>query len=61
MTGLEETRATEFWEAQNKAEKLFGEIDARGLIRTGVSESKLNEDIYALANEMYGIDTYWHK
>ena len=61
MTGLEETRATELWEAQNKADKLFGEIDVRGLIRTGVSESKLNEDIYALANEMYGIDTYWHK
>jgi Xaa-Pro dipeptidase len=61
MTPSEETRATELREAQNKAENLFREIDLRGLIRPGVSESKLNEDIYALAKEMYGIDTYWHK
>jgi Xaa-Pro dipeptidase len=61
MTEPEETRAAELLEAQNKAEQLFGEIDVRGLIRPGVSESKLNEDIYALAKEMYGIETYWHK
>jgi hypothetical protein len=61
MTGPEETRATELWEAQIKAEKLFSEIDVRGLIRPGVRESELNEDIYALAKEMYGIETYWHK
>src|ERR1700733_7072841 len=61
MRGLEEARATELREAQTKAETLFHEIDARGLIRPGITESKLNDDVYALAKQMYGIDTYWHK
>ena len=61
MTQLEETRATELLEAQSKAERLFEEIGARGLIRPGITESALNADIYALAKEMYGITTYWHK
>lgn len=61
MTELEGLRATELLEAQSKAEKLFNEIEARGLIRPGIAESQLNADIYALAKEMYGITTYWHK
>lgn len=61
VTQREEARAAELREAQGKAEKLFFEIGARGLIRAGISESELNADIYALAKEMYGIDTYWHK
>jgi Xaa-Pro dipeptidase len=61
MTTLEETRATELLQAQSRAERLFHEIDARGLIRPGITESSLNADIYALAKEMYGITTYWHK
>jgi Xaa-Pro dipeptidase len=40
---------------------LFREIEERGLIRPGISESRLNADIYELAKEMYGITTYWHK
>jgi Xaa-Pro dipeptidase len=61
MTELEEARVTALREAQTKAEKLFHEIDARGLVRHGITESKLNDDIYALAKEIYGIETYWHK
>jgi Xaa-Pro dipeptidase len=61
MTQLEETRATELLEAQFKAQRLFEEIDARGLVRPGITESTLNADIYALAKEMYGITIYWHK
>jgi Xaa-Pro dipeptidase len=61
MTEFEETRAAELHEAQSKAERLFNEIEARGLIRAGITESTLNADIYALAKEMYGITTYWHK
>jgi Xaa-Pro dipeptidase len=61
MTQLEETRATELLEAQTKAEQLFAQIEARDLIRPGITESRLNADIYALAEEMYGINTYWHK
>ena len=61
MTELEQTRAKELLEAQTKAEALFHEIEARGLIRPGITETGLNTDIYALAKEMYGITTYWHK
>jgi Xaa-Pro dipeptidase len=61
MTELEQVRAKELLEAQTKAEALFREVVARGLIRSGVTETGLNADIYALAEEMYGITTYWHK
>lgn len=61
MDECEEKRATELREAQRKAERLFEEIEARGLIRPGITESDLNSDIYELAKEMYGIETYWHK
>jgi Xaa-Pro dipeptidase len=57
----EETRAAELLEAQSKAVELFNQIEARELIRPGITEKDLNADIYALAKEMYGINTYWHK
>ncbi len=57
----EETRATELLQAQAKAVRLFEEIETRGLIRPGITEKALNAEIYALAKEMYGITTYWHK
>ncbi len=34
---------------------------SKGLIRPGVPETKLNQEIFDLAKEMYGISTYWHK
>lgn len=58
---VEDTKVTELRVAQNKAERLFHEVEARGLIRAGVAESQLNQEIYNLAKEMYGISTYWHK
>ncbi|MGC2403223.1 MAG: hypothetical protein WA510_25765, partial [Acidobacteriaceae bacterium] len=58
---LEEQRVQELLLAQSKAERLFHEIEQTGLVRPGISESRLNEDIYELAREMYGITTYWHK
>ncbi len=61
MTITEEQRASALLEAQTKAEVLFQEVEARGLIRSGITETSLNADIYALAREMYGINTYWHK
>jgi len=61
MTAREEKRAAQLLEAQVKAEALFHEVEARGLIRPGITEQTLNADIYALAKEMYGITKYWHK
>jgi len=61
MIATEEQRASELWEAQTKAEALFHAVEARGLIRPGITEKGLNSEIYALAQELYGITTYWHK
>jgi Xaa-Pro dipeptidase len=36
-------------------------IEERGLIRSGISEKQLNDEIYALAQSKYGIQKYWHK
>lgn len=57
----EEKKVTELLIAQNKAEQLFHEVEARRLIHAGISESQLNQEIYDLAKEMFGISTYWHK
>ncbi len=48
-------------DAQRKAEQLFIEIEVQNLIRPGVTERQVNEEIYALAYEMFGIKKYWHK
>jgi Xaa-Pro dipeptidase len=61
MNLAEEQRTAELMEAQIKAEALFNEVEARALIRPGITEGSLNADIYTLAKEMYGITTYWHK
>jgi Xaa-Pro dipeptidase len=61
LDAIEARRVTELRNAQDKAVRLFHEVEARGLIRAGISEGQLNGEIYALAKEMYGISTYWHK
>jgi Xaa-Pro dipeptidase len=61
VDAFEDQRVTELLEAQGKAERLFREIERTGLIRPGIAESRLNEEIYELARQMYGITTYWHK
>jgi len=48
-------------EAENIARHLFDAIDQRQLIRPGKSESQLNEEIFELAEELFGIQKYWHK
>ncbi len=58
---LDQLRIAELLEAQGKAKLLFREVEERGLIRAGITEKELNEEIFALAEEMYGTKTYWHK
>lgn len=48
-------------EAEKKAAQLFLEIEARGLLLPGKSEKELNDEIFQLALELYGIEKYWHK
>lgn len=47
--------------AEKKAAHLFETIESRGLIQPGISEKELNNSVYALAEELYGIRKYWHK
>ncbi|MGB6193909.1 MAG: hypothetical protein WBF42_15675 [Terracidiphilus sp.] len=42
---LEASRVAELSIAQGKAERLFDEVEARGLIRAGITESELNKEI----------------
>jgi len=48
-------------DAETKAARLFAEVEAKGMIRPGISEKTLNTEVYQLAFEMYGIKKYWHK
>lgn len=48
-------------EAEEKAWQLFQIAEERGLIVAGKTEKQLNEEIYALAKELLGIEKFWHK
>lgn len=48
-------------QAEHIAEQLFGQITARGLIVPGKTEHDLNEEIFKLAEALFGIKKYWHK
>lgn len=47
--------------AETKAAKLFATIEQRQLIEPGITEKELNQRIYNLAFELFGIKKYWHK
>ncbi len=57
MTSVEEALLG----AQRKAEELFAEIVAAGLIRSGVLESELSDEIHALAVRRLGVRRHWHR
>jgi Xaa-Pro dipeptidase len=61
MEHSEEKVAAALLDAQEKAQALFEEIERQKLIRPGVAETEINESVYALAAQMYGISRYWHK
>ncbi len=60
MTGLTE-RKRNLLNAQKNAEQLFRAIETRDLIVPDKSEKVLNDEVYELAFEMFGIRKYWHK
>ncbi len=61
MNQIEADRAAALLQAQQKADQLFKQVEAQGIIRQGTLESRINQDIYDLAERMFGISTYWHK
>ncbi|CVK99225.1 hypothetical protein FPRO06_03355 [Fusarium proliferatum] len=56
----EEQRAASLRDAEKKAIELFDEIE-KSLIRPGISEKELNNEIHALGAERHGVRTHWHK
>src|ERR1700689_2224707 len=61
MEKVEANRSAALLQAQQKADELFKRIESEGIIRAHVLESQINQDIYDLAEQMFGISTYWHK
>ncbi|KAI1505324.1 peptidase M24, structural domain-containing protein [Biscogniauxia marginata] len=60
MNAEEQNRANYLLDAENKAVKLFEEIE-RDLIRPGISEKALSDEIHELGTKRHGIKTHWHK
>lgn len=56
----ERERAEYLKDAQNKAVGLFEEI-GRDLVRAGISEKALSDEIHALGTKRHGVRTHWHK
>ena len=48
-------------DAQDKAAQLFAEIDRRGMVRAGVAERALSDEIRDLAADLFGVTRHWHK
>ncbi|OBF55941.1 aminopeptidase [Mycobacterium sp. 852002-53434_SCH5985345] len=57
----EEARAERLLDAQEKATQLFAEIERRAMIRPGVSEKQLSDEINQLAAELLGVTRHWHR
>ena len=61
VSTVTDPRGAALLEAQQKADQLFRAIEAQGIIRPGTAETQINQDIYDLAETMFGISSYWHK
>jgi Xaa-Pro dipeptidase len=57
----EMTRVERLLDAEAKAAQLFDEIERRAMIRGGVGEQQLSDEINALAAEMFGVTRHWHR
>ena len=60
-TQCDDPRAAALRNAQDQANALFKRIETKGLIRPGVTEGWLNEEIYQLAEKEFGVAKHWHK
>ncbi|MEY8018232.1 M24 family metallopeptidase [Mycobacterium servetii] len=57
----ERVRARRLLDAQGRAEQLFDEIERRAMIRPGVGERELSDEIQELAADMLGVTQHWHR
>src|ERR1700677_4673707 len=61
LVAEEKVRAERLVDAQDKAAQLFEEIERRDMIRAGVGEQELSDEIRDLAAEMFGVTRHWHR
>jgi Xaa-Pro dipeptidase len=57
----ENIRVERLLDAQDRAAQLFDEIEQRGLIRAGVGEQELSDEIRDLAAQVLGVKGHWHR
>jgi Xaa-Pro dipeptidase len=57
----ENVRAERLRDAQGKATQLFDEIERRQMIRPGVGEQQLSDEIRDLAAQLLGVTGHWHR
>lgn len=57
----EATRVIRLLDAQDKAARLFDEVSDRALLRAGIGERALSDEIRDLAADMFGVTRHWHK
>lgn len=57
---VEQQRATSLREAETKAVELFEEI-GKTLIRSGVNEKTVSDEIHDLGSKRHNVRTHWHK
>jgi Xaa-Pro dipeptidase len=57
----ENVRAERLLDAQDKAAQLFDEIERRAMIRPGVGEQQLSDEIRDLAAQLLGVTGHWHR
>ncbi|HKD46900.1 MAG TPA: M24 family metallopeptidase [Rhizomicrobium sp.] len=58
---VEETRRAELERAQAKALKLFETIEREGLVRAGVTERQVEDEIGQLAEREFRVEKHWHR
>ena len=47
--------------AEKRATELFGELERLELLRAGRTEREVEQDIYAIALNQFGVEKHWHK
>lgn len=57
----EDIRVERLLDAQDRAAALFVAVEERGLIRPGVGERQVSDEIGDLAAELFGVSRHWHK
>ena len=57
----ESVRAERLRDAEAKAAQLFDEIEGRAMIRAGIGEQQLSDEINALAADLFGVNRHWHR